>query len=364
MKKNKFALLIVAAIVLVAFIVLPLYLDVFVIKWNIGVATMISILSTLIAIFTIFVSVVLSKKYPKAFNVALIGFPKTGKTTLLTVLLSEIQIKKIRNCHATIKGEATIEKLHDNMKKLRNGIPVGTTTDETKFAYRTNITIGNNFLNRREYKVEFGDFPGESSSEFSTKSSWLKDTNFFNWAVEADAYLFAIDISICFIPDNYFPYTFNDIITGYISAWQHIIDNRTDDVRKIRRNPLVLVFTKSDIVYPTFVKHNISGLFERNRKERIEKIQNSNYFNDILEFSGVTDRPFIPTNPSGSSNPFFEEYMEELRLVVESDFKDLISYFKHENKNTKLIFSSAFLSDENSSKLGFNSLFSNIIPST
>ena len=337
--------------------------------WDSNLVTFFSFLmgaiGALIGFFPFF-----SKKYPKAFNVAIIGFPKTGKTTLLTILLNEILINKIRNCHATIKGESTIEKLHDNMKKLRNGEPVGATTDETKFAYRTNITVGHTLFDRKEYKIEFGDFPGECSSELSTtSSSWLKDTSFFNWAIEADAYLFVIDVSICFIPDEYFPYSFNDIITGYISAWQHIIDNRTDNIDKIRQNPLLLVFTKSDILdysVDNYYHHHYEIFKEENRNLRIESIKNRNYLlNEILQYSGITiDCSHIHKNLITESNKCLnKDYMEKLCNVVESDFKDLISFFRNENKKTKLVYTSAFFNDEKSSKYGINDLFSNIIPS-
>ena len=309
-----------------------------------------------------------SKEYPKAFNVAIIGFSKTGKTTLLTVLINEILIGKFKNLRVMLKGDSTIVKVQENMKKLRDGIPVGATTDETKFAYRTNITVGKTFLNRRNYKVEFGDFPGERSSEFSKPtSSWLKNTEFFNWAIEADAYIFAIDVSICFIPEAYFPYSLNDVCMHYRTAWMQITDNRINEIKKLRRSPLLLVFTKSDIFYSTY-KNNPNSfdneLFNKSRIARINYIQENNLFDNLLKYSGMTEQPVIPTNLMEELKVDFDRlYMNLLRTIVESDFNELISFFLSENKNTKLVFTSAFLNEENSSKLGFKNILSHLIPS-
>jgi hypothetical protein len=319
--------------------------------WMFGIVVII-----LIAFF--FYNFLLEKQYPRAFNVAIIGFPKTGKTTLITVLLCEILFHRIKRCHAIIKGEITINKVNENLRRLKDGKPVGATTDETKFAYRTNISTGKGIFTK-EYKIEFGDFPGECSEQFSAKSlNWLKDTSFFNWAVEADAFFFVIDVSICFLPDDKFSYTINDIDAGYRSAWQHIVDANPFRTKKIRSTPISIIFTKSDIVNvisdPEF--------FSDNRDERIELIRrNKDVFEKVEKLSGINDENIIIPIYNGYQE--INNHVEQLKTVVANDFRDLISFFKSENPAAKVIFTSAFYSEQNNEiKLGIEDVFNSIIP--
>jgi hypothetical protein len=299
----------------------------------------------------------LEKTYPRTYNVAIIGFSKTGKTTLLTVLLGEILFDRIKRCRVVVKGESTINRLNANLKRLKEGKPVGATKNESRFAYKTNITMKKRIF-PKNYNIEFGDFPGECSEQFAVKSlKWLDDKYFMNWAIEADAFFFVIDVSICFLPEDRFPYTINDIDTGYRAAWQHILDFNPYKVKQLRTYPISIIFTKSDIVNlipPEF--------FSDDRAKRIELIQrDKNISEEIEKLSGINDENVIIPPYNGYRE--INHHVELLKTVVANDFRELISFFKSENPATKIIFTSAFYSEQNNEiKLGIDDVFNSIIP--
>lgn len=258
------------------------------------------------------------KNIPISHNIAIIGFPQSGKTTLISTMIGEVMEDKIKQADIVLKGDATIERINENLKKIKQGLPIGATTDETKFAYRTNISIKNELF-IRNYKIEYGDFPGELSKEMScTNINWLKHTEFFRWALEADCYIFTIDITVLSYKEELI-YNVNDVITGYRAAWQHIIDNNTEPEIIVRRRPIIIVFTKCDEYINTL--HNIS-----------------------MRYSSSID-------PTAESFVKFEKNMIEI-------FSPLINFLKKSNPKTKVVFTSSF--DEG--KLGVKELFVATLP--
>lgn len=255
-------------------------------------------------------------------NVAIIGFPQSGKTTLISTMIGEVMEDKIKLADIVLKGDSTIERINENLKKIKLGIPIGATTDETKFAYRTNISIKNSFFIRK-YKIEYGDFPGELSKEMScTNINWLKNTEFFRWALEADCYIFTIDITIL----NYKgepTYDVNDIITGYRAAWQHIIDNNTEPELIVRKRPIIIVFTKCD-----------------------------KYLYNFMDIA--PEEKYLFTSKIDTTDRYFIQFKEK---TVEK-FSPLINFLKKSNSNTKVIFTSSF--DEG--KLGVKEVFTATLP--
>jgi type IV secretory pathway ATPase VirB11/archaellum biosynthesis ATPase len=107
----------------------------------IGVSILFAIMTFIIGIaVTQLYNELLKRALPKAYDVAIIGFPKSGKTTLITALFGEIFASRITTVEATLRGQSTIERVNHDLAKLEMGEAVGPTTDQDLFAYRTTIT--------------------------------------------------------------------------------------------------------------------------------------------------------------------------------------------------------------------------------
>ncbi len=189
------------------------------------------------------------------YRVAVIGFSRSGKTTLITASYREIR--------ATITaGSDTAERVDKNIALLEEGRPVGPTQDQTRFMYRTDIKTGR--LLKKAYKVEVGDFKGkqseneaqsshdhaEGSSEDLSEQS--HQAEFQEWMQSAKAFIFVIDVAQCFwgyekergINKDYVQKMTRDML----SIWRTFVNKYVAGPEKARSYPLVLAFTKCDLV--------------------------------------------------------------------------------------------------------------------
>jgi len=106
------------------------------------------------------------------------------------------------------------------LAKLELGKTLGPTTDQDLFAYRIDIIRGKIFKQR--YKVEIGDFPGEDSQKLTEQfGDWFHETPYFKWAMEADAFVFIIDVAEIFNEDSAKQYAAR-IAQAIRAAWQRL----------------------------------------------------------------------------------------------------------------------------------------------
>jgi len=274
---------------------------------------------------------------PIQYTVAIVGFPQSGKTTLLTSLFGEIFARKIIGIEVEVKGQSTIERVNEDLAKLKKGIALGPTKDQDIFAYRTNITIGNIF--KRSYKVEFGDFPGDDSIEYIKKyGPWLHKTEFFKWIAEADAIIFIVDIGKYLLSIQKGNSYSAEMVSAIRAAWQHILDTKSasESTSRIRRRPILIAFNKAD-------------LLSIDKKE--SKINDINKLIMTLGFSNKT--PGIID--------IDELYLNELRKDILNDFSDLFQYFKGEVSHFKYIFTSSFAL-VNNKRVGIQDLLIYVLP--
>ena len=101
---------------------------------------------------------------PSPHNIAFIGFRRSGKTTLLMTMLSELLLFRVSRVSATLRGKRTIRQVTEYMKRINLRRAVGRTTQRSQFPYEANITQRG--LLGRSFKMSFGDFPGERSEEY------------------------------------------------------------------------------------------------------------------------------------------------------------------------------------------------------
>lgn len=275
-------------------------------------------------IISFYFALLARKKLPIAHNIAVIGFPKSGKTTLITSLFAEIFSRRIPSISITPRGEETINRINDDIARLESGEKLGATTDQDIFAYRAEMITGGNIFSRR-YKIEIGDFPGEDSEELSSKNiQWLHDLPYFKWVLNADAFIFVIDSEKVINNKNSKVYR-SQLISSFRAAWHKLKDHHYDGVSELRRKPIVLVFTKSD-------------LLTKDPTDSLNKNGNRQTTGSAIEENEIT-------------HPLLTEY------------SDLIEYFKSETTRFNVVFSSSFAKDPSTGvRIGAKKLLRGILP--
>ncbi|MES9897479.1 MAG: GTPase domain-containing protein [Sedimenticola sp.] len=273
-------------------------------------------------VVTFYFSLVARRKLPVAHNVAVIGYPRSGKTTLITALFSEIFSRKIQSISITPRGEETISKVNDDIARLESGKELGATTDQDLFAYRAEMITGKGLFSKR-YKIEIGDFPGEDSEELSSKDAqWLHKLPYFKWVLNADAFIFVIDSEKLINENKSIEYV-AQLTSSFRAAWQKLKDHHYDGIRELRNKPIVLVFSKCDL-FDFEIGNDI------NSRIQAEKEKSS--------LSGIEDR-------------------------LTKEFGDLIQYFKYESSKFNLVFSSSLKKDPKTSiRIGANEVLKGVLP--
>jgi len=288
-------------------------------------------ISAVLALF-IFFLIFLQSKLPRAYSVAVIGFPKSGKTTLITTLFGELFAKRVLNISTILRGQATIQRVNEDLAKLEIGERIGPTTDQDLFAYRTDIIKGKLFKQR--YKLEIGDFPGEDSQEFTEQfGDWFHETPYFKWAMEADAFIFIIDIA--HLLDERSAKQYSAKITKAIrAAWQFLNEYHFEGNKNLKQKPVLVVFTKSDLfgITPNAIQ-----------EDAILKQISQLGFAEIPEAKEID----LERHKEGIA------YTEQL-------FSNLIHYLNEESNRFDYIFISCF-SYYNDRKLGVDKLIEKIL---
>ena len=282
---------------------------------------------------------VLNNKLPTAHSIATIGFPKSGKTTLITSLFGELFANRLR-IQAIPRGLETIERVSNDIAKLELGKSVGATTDKDVFAYRIDVIRGKFFKSR--YKVEIGDFPGEDSQQFTKEfGHWFHHTPYFKWAMEADAFMFVVDLAPALVPTKEYgtPREYVAKMTQAIrAAWQRLNEYHYEGQQQLSKKSVVLVFTKSDLFGITSEVTDLDAVTQ-----------------EILKLGFDT----IPT-PNEIDAAKFKNGQEMILKM----FADLISYMKNQDSRFQTIFVGCFSFEpgQRQQRLGIKKLLDAILP--
>jgi GTPase SAR1 family protein len=316
-------------------------------------SSLVGMISLVVALSSLIVSlgftyVTLSNRLPVAHNVAVIGFPRSGKTTLITSLFGEIFAQRVLGVQATPTGATTIERINADLAKLEMGHALGPTTDQDLFAYRTNVTT-KGFLLPRSYKVEFGDFPGEDSAQYTKNfGPWFHTTPFFKWVVDADAYIFVIDLAKYLNPADQKNYI-AEMSSAIRAAWQNLSDNIEGGSKAIKNRPAVLVFTKADI----FDNLPISISLLLNTQSSEDLVERESIKEAILKAGFGNDLP-----PVQKINT---DLLDAERQKVEHDFADLINFLGSESARFHILYTSC-VGTVHGLRLGVSRLLELVLP--
>ncbi|MDG4562468.1 MAG: 50S ribosome-binding GTPase [Candidatus Competibacter sp.] len=231
------------------------------------------------ALLSAFASWVFARRtIPRSHRVAVIGFPQAGKTSLIVALFAHYFRRGVRGALILPRGEETIRRVNSLIAEVESGKGITPTTDQDLFAFRAEVNQRSalDLLSRR-YKLEIGDFPGEYSEEFIASSQpWLHNTNYFEWAIGADAFLFVIDSKKALEnKDNYVATQ----KSAFRAAWQRIREHHIDGARRLHGKSAVLVFTKADLVSDT----SWTGSMKDQELERLNR-RLDGLFADLIEY--------------------------------------------------------------------------------
>ena len=268
-----------------------------------------------------------ARRMPASYRIAVLGFPKSGKTTLITAVFAYLFRRGVRGASIVPRGEETIQRISDNMEKLELGRPIGPTTDQDVFAYRAEVSISGLIFTAR-YKLEIGDFPGENTVDFAeTYGDWLHRTKYFEWAVGADAFVFVLDTGAILLDES------GEYVArqkrAFRAAWQRLQEHYLDGPADLSRRPLILVFTKADSLV-------FGGTAEELRSATMAK-----------EFARAT------TIPRGQ--------IESIGGDIRARLRDLIEYFERESRRFRVVLTSVFLNVDDE-RLGIPEVAHYIMP--
>jgi GTPase SAR1 family protein len=266
----------------------------------------ITALSTVVT--TLLTWALVARRLPESYRIAVIGFPRSGKTTLITAVFAYLFRNGVRGASIVPRGEETIRRINSNMEQLDLGRPIGPTKDQDVFAYRAEIRIRSSFF-LRHYKLEIGDFPGENTLDFTEKyGEWLHDTSYFEWAISSDAFLFVVDVGSILL-DHSGEYVARQK-RALRAAWQRLEEHHLDSKSDFSNKPLILVFTKADLLLKS------------------------------VEQDSIYDLAFGA--PPQSKISFDPSEMEIPRRDITARFSELIDYFRRENRRFGVVFASVF----------------------
>lgn len=273
-----------------------------------------------------------------SYNVAILGFPRSGKTILLTTLFGEMFANKI-GIRAVPKGDATINTINHYLSQLAKGESLGPTTSTDRTAFTADLTVGGKRLGET-YRVEFGDFPGDDYDSYVNQfGPWLHTTPFFRWVLHADAIVFIVDIGRILNPRENRASVVAQESSAIRAAWQHMIDTEEMTGRDFRRLRIVLAFTKADL-FQEVKNYN----YEESEVEILE---------DRIFRLGFTDIPPIRQMDLTALNEGSDEMSEE--------FSELIGFLRDEVRNLNVIFVSSFGLIEDK-RLGLEELLLAVLP--
>lgn len=196
------------------------------------------------------INILFSKGFKFSLRVAVIGQPRAGKTTLITVIFDRVMSGKLAK-NATVSGRKTVDRITSHLLTMRSGSSVKSTEDEDIFAYRFQIKRRFLRLIPNQYDVEIADFPGEYSDQLSLdlasrdhSSDNLVSKEFFSWVLQADRYIFAIDVGEWLNDGRDYVLKIDALLKNTVLLLkQELLDE------SVYERPVVVIFTKSDLIF-------------------------------------------------------------------------------------------------------------------
>ena len=262
----------------------------------------------------------------KFYQVAVIGFQKSGKTTLITSLFGEAFARRLP-INLTPRGSQTIERINKSLEMLKKGKVLGPTRDQDMFAFRADTTFGR-FPFRTTYRIEFGDFPGKYCEEHHDGLAALHDTEFFKWLADSDAIVLVIDLGRYLLNVKARNDYVAKITSVFRAEWQQYLDANRYREKEVKRHPVIIVFSKTDLMYRTPKRIDLKDK-EMLDSDEVRSIQR------MVTHLGFSRK--VPTLIEIDETQFKSD-----EKIIANEFAELINYFEAEVSNTDVVFTSSF----------------------
>jgi hypothetical protein len=268
-----------------------------------------------------------------ALDVTFVGFPKSGKTTFIVSMFREsFRGKTLYKLDP--RGSLTIDRLNQHIDSLDRGLAIKSTEEEEQFGFRADITVPRHGI-PLTYRVQFGDFSGQHSKQFSGSTPWLHNEEYFKYVIDSDILIFVVDIGQWLKDgDGYV----RQMSTAFRAAWQHFLDANVDRIPRVKQKPFILFFAKSDLLT---LRKEISEKYLLT--QRVDELGFGRLVPNVHEINVATT--------------------DELQVLIEDDFTDIIQYFRSECKSFHMIFGSSFAT-ANGTLLGVNDLLKAVLSSS
>lgn len=285
----------------------------------------------------------------KSYHVAVIGFPKSGKTTLITSLFGEA-FKRNLPVNVTPRGTQTIERINKSLEMLKKGKALGPTRDQDMFAFRADATFGR-WPFRSTYRIEFGDFPGKYSEDHYEDKGPLHNTEFFKWVADSDAMIFVIDLGRYLSRLGSKNGFIAETTASFRAEWQQFLDTNSFRIKEVKRHAVIIVFNKADLMYRYSVGINLGGIERMTDSSKVRQIEEM-----AARLGFGEDAP--PTIEIDGTQ------FDSDKKIIENEFAELISYFETEVQNTDVVFTSSFATLKGSTsqaRIGIGRLFVSVL---
>lgn len=276
----------------------------------------------------------ISPQGPASYRVTFLGPPGSGKTSAAIAIIDYL-INSDVSGHLRLRGEATIDAVHQGVKFLNQGIYPPRTLETSTNIYRIDYSPPQSAANKlasialpisKTFRVEIADFAGELTEDFSERSGLMRSnsiqqsfgddasSNYLKWVSESDRCLIFIDMQK--YQDEGVDYA-NEITAMYVSFWQRYLDLHAEKSGPRAGTPVVIVHSKCDAFEETF-----------------HQVFPSENTQDVGEFG----------------------------MRRERDFAKLYNFFNHNSRQVDKVFISV-VSGDGVTRFGISSLAKSILPS-
>ena len=220
----------------------------------------------------------------KSYYVAVVGFPRSGKTTLIISLFGEAFASRLPT-RLSPRGAQTIVLINKSLEMLKKGSALGPTMDQDRYGFRADATIGR-FPFTTTYRLEFGDFPGKYSKEYpNAEMHTLHNTEFFKWVADSDCIMFVIDIGK-YLSSNKKNFV-AEVTSAFRTEWQQYLEVNSYRLKEVKRHPVIITFTKMDLLYRYAMPINLEA-------KELSDINESEHFENAIARYGFGEE--VPPN--------------------------------------------------------------------
>jgi len=289
-----------------------------------------------------------NRRFKFSHKIAVIGFPRSGKTTLIAMLFSELISSEMAR-RIRVSGSETTRRITEYYHRILSGKNVGPSSDEDVFSYRFEYRASIFPFYRRNFDVEIVDFPGEYSSRLAERGGRVRDEAIAAELETAESPENELDIPNSSDPAEADSEDEPDVEIGmYDSAYQSWVTQADEYIIVV--DTVDLLSTLEDAarvqsrIYTAVVELKESSIDKTNslhRKDVALVISKSDIIANETHYTRdyVKNSNYLTANELSFNDDFFEKY----KKVVLDRLRPTISLLKNNFRKVDIIFHSAYM---------------------